>query len=94
MSKNSELKFSGFRVHQNCLGGGGLIVQSCPALCDPMNCSLPGSSVQSSLQQEYSSGLPFPSPGDLPDPGTEPGSPALRADSSPTELPGKPHRTC
>ena len=31
-------------------GGGGLIVQSCPALCDPMNCSPPGSSVQSSFQ--------------------------------------------
>ena len=32
-------------------------------------------------RQEYWSGLPFPSPGDLPDPGTEPGSPALQADS-------------
>ena len=31
-------------------------------------------------RQEYWSGLPFPSPGDLPDPGTEPGSPALQAD--------------
>jgi len=37
-------------------------------------------------RQEYWSGLPFPSPGDLPDPGIEPGSPALQADS----LPGKP----
>ena len=35
-------------------------------------------------------GLPFPSPGDLPDPGIEPGSPALQADSLPTELRGKP----
>ena len=35
------------------------------------------------------SGLPFPSPGDLPDPGVEPGSPALQVDSLPTELPGK-----
>jgi len=41
-------------------------------------------------RQEYQSGLPFPSPGDLPDPGIEPGSPALLADSSPSELPGKP----
>ena len=39
---------------------------------------------------EYWSGLPFPSPADLPDPGIEPGSPALQADSSPTELRGKP----
>ena len=37
-------------------------------------------------RQEYWSGLPFPSPGDLPDPGIEPGSPALQADSLPTEL--------
>ena len=40
-------------------------------------------------RQEYWSGLPFPSPGDLPDPGIEPGSPALEADSLPTELRGK-----
>ena len=38
---------------------------------------------------EYLSGLPFPAPGDLPDPGVKPGSPALQADSLPTELPGK-----
>ena len=37
-------------------------------------------------RQEYWSGLPFPSPGDLPDPGIEPGSPTLQADSLPTEL--------
>ena len=41
-------------------------------------------------RQEYWSGLPFPSPGDLPDPGIEPGSPALEADALPTEPPGKP----
>ena len=41
-------------------------------------------------RQEYCSGLPFPSPGDLPDPGIEPGSPALQADSLPSEPPGKP----
>ena len=41
-------------------------------------------------RQEYWSGLPFPSPGDLPDPGIEPGSPALRADPLTSELPGKP----
>ena len=41
-------------------------------------------------RQEYWSGLPFPSPGDLPDPGIEPRSPALQADSSLTELQGKP----
>ena len=40
-------------------------------------------------RQEYWSGLPFPSPRDLPDPGIEPGSPTLRADALPSEPPGK-----
>ena len=40
-------------------------------------------------RQEYWSGLPFPSPGDLPNPGIEPRSPALQADSLPSEPPGK-----
>jgi len=40
-------------------------------------------------RQEYWSGLPFPSPGDLPDPGIEPVSPALQADALPSEPPGK-----
>ena len=40
-------------------------------------------------RQEYWSGLPFPSPGDLPDPGIEPGSPALQVDSLPSEPRGK-----
>ena len=44
-------------------------------------------------RQEYWSGLPFPSPGDLPDPGIEPRSSALQADSSPYEPPGKPKNT-
>ena len=38
-------------------------------------------------KQEYWSGLPFPSPGDLPDPGMEPRSPALQADALPSEPP-------
>ena len=40
-------------------------------------------------RQEYWSGVPFPSPGDLPDPGIEPPSPALQADTLPSEPPGK-----
>ena len=42
-------------------------------------------------RQEYWSGLPFPSPGDLPDPGIEPRSPALQADALTSEPPGKPN---
>ena len=43
-------------------------------------------------RQEYWSGLPFPSPGDLPDPGIQPGSPALEADALTSEPPGKPYK--
>ena len=58
-----------------------------------MDCSLPGSSVRGIFQVrvlEWQNGLPFPSPGDLPNPGIEPGSPALQADALPSEPPGKP----
>ena len=41
-------------------------------------------------RQECWSGLPFPSPGDLPDPGIEPRSPTLQADALPSDPPGKP----
>ena len=43
-------------------------------------------------RQEYWSGLPFPPPGDLPDPGIEPRSPTLQVDSLQSEPPGKPHQ--
>ena len=51
------------------------VAQSCPTLCDPMDCSLPGSTIHGIFQQEYWSGLPLPSPGDLPEPGIEPRCP-------------------
>ena len=40
----------------------------------------------------HQTSLPFSSPGDLPDPGIEPGSPTLQADTLPAEPPGKPHK--
>ena len=52
----------------------------------PMSCSLPGSSVHGILQARILEWMPFPSPGDLHDPGIEPSSPALQADSLLTEL--------
>ena len=58
--------------------------------CDPMDCSPPGSSVHGIFQARILEWLPFPSPGDLPDPGIEPRSPALQADFFPTELWGNP----
>ena len=45
-------------------------------------------------RQEYCSGSPCPPPEHLPDPGIEPMSPSLQVDSSPIELPGKPHIVC
>ena len=73
-----------------------VLVAQCPTLCNPMDCSWPGSSATEFSRQEYWSGLlpcpllPFPSPGDLPHPGVKPRSPALQADSLPSELPRKP----
>ena len=57
-----------------------LVAQSCLTLCNPKDCSLPGSSVHGILQAGDWSGLPFLSPGDLPNPGIESGSSALQAD--------------
>ena len=54
-----------------------LVAHLCPSLYDLMDCSPTGSFVHGILRQEYWSGLPFPSPGDLPNPGIEPRSPAL-----------------
>ena len=67
-----------------------LAAQSCPILCDPMDLALQAPLSMGFSRQEYWSGLLFPPPGDLPNPGIEPRSPALQADSSPSELPGKP----
>ena len=100
------------------------VTQSCPTLCDPMDCRVHGilqarilewvafpfsrgssqprdgtqlspiagrffTSWATRETQEYWSGWPISSPEDLPDPGIELGSPALQADSLPTELSGK-----
>jgi len=69
---------------------GGLVAKSCPTLVTTWTvaCQVPLSMGFS--RQEYWRRLPFPSPGDLPDPGIKSGSPALQVDSLLTELPGKP----
>ena len=69
------------------------LIQSCPTLCNPMDYSPTGSSVHGISREEYWSGLPFPPPGDLPNPGSEPMSPASSALAGvffTTEPPGKP----
>ena len=69
-------------------------VLSCSVVSDSLR--LPGLSPARFLypwgfsRHEHWSGWPFPSPGDLPNPGNEPSSPALQADSLPSEPPGKP----
>ena len=119
-NRNNEICHIIYILHM-CMCVQRWVAQSCLTLCDPVDCSLPGSSVRGDspgkntgagchapLQgifptqrsnpglriaggfftvwttreaQESWSGLPIPSPGDLPDPGIEPGSPALQVDA-------------
>ena len=51
-----------------------LVTQPCPTLCKPMDCSQPSSSVHEILQVRIQDWVAISSPGDLPNPGTEPGS--------------------
>ena len=70
-----------------------LVVYSCLTLCDPIDCGLPGSSVHGILQARVLEWVVISFPGGggrggLPDSGIEPRSPALQADSLPSEPPG------
>ena len=68
-------------------------IQSCLTLCDPMNCYSPDSSVHEVILAEHWSGLPFPPPGNLPNPGIKPASPVapeLQANSLPLGHLGSP----
>ena len=77
-----------------------LVTQSCPTLCmsrtvahelhEPRTVAHQASLSMKFSRQEYWSGLPFPSPGGLPNSGIKPGSPALQEDALPHELLGKP----
>ena len=70
-------------------GGGGLVTKLCLTLVTPWTVAHQTPLPMGFLRQEYCSGLPFPSPGRLPNPRIKPTSPALQADSLPTEPPGK-----
>ena len=59
------------------------VAQSCPTLCDPGTVAHQAPPSMGFTRQEYLSGLPFPSPGDLPDLGIEPRSPTLYTDALP-----------
>ena len=69
-----------------------LVANPAQLFCNPVDCSLPDSSVHEFPRQEYWTRLPFPSPGDLPSPGIELTSSPLQAGRFfTTEPPGKPH---
>ena len=76
---------TGSRAH-----GGALVTQLCPTLVTPWTAARQAPLSMGFSKQKYWSELPFPPPGDLPNPGTEPGSPAWQADSLLTEPAGKP----
>ena len=80
LSWETSLVVQWLRLHASDAGGKvkvkSLSVTKYLTLCNPMDCSPAGSSMEFS-RQEYCSGLPFPSPGNLPHPGIETGSPAL-----------------
>ena len=69
-----------------------LVAQSCPTLCTPWTVARQAPLSMECPMQEYWSGLPSPSAGDLPTPGIKPGSPTLLVDSLPPESPGKLER--
>ena len=69
------------------------VAQLCPTLCDPMDCTCQAPLSMGFSRQDYWGGLPFPSPGDLPNPEIKPTSllsPDGQADSLPLAPPGKP----
>ena len=78
---------------QFCSGGQSEseseVAQSCPTLCDPWTVAHQAPLSMGFSRGEYWSGLLFPSPGDLPDPGIEPRSPTLQADALISAPPGK-----
>ena len=74
------------------MSGDGVVAKLCPTLATPWTVACQAPQCMGFSRQEYWSGLPFPSPGGLPDPGIEPRSPALQADSLPNELQGKPQK--
>ena len=69
---------------------GGLVAKLCLTLAILWTVACQSPLSMGFSRQEYQSGLPFPSPGDLPDPGIKPASPALAGGFFTTEPPGQP----
>ena len=86
MSKPKEV------ISSTC-GGGGLVTKLCPTLMTPQTVACQSPLSMGFSRQEYWSGLPFPFPGYVPNPGIKPGSPALQAYSLPTMREALPPHT-
>ena len=76
-------------MEENGLKSESEVAQLCPVLATSGTVAYQAPLSMEFSRQEYWNGLPFPSPGDLPDLGVEPGSPALQADALPSEPPRK-----
>ena len=85
-----QLLLLGSRAQFNICGGGDLGAKSHSTLVTPWAVAHQAPLTMGFSRQEYRSGLPFPSAGDLPDAGIKPTSLALQADSLPAEPQGKP----
>ena len=75
-----------FTASTGAAGGGGLVAKSCPTLSTPWTVAHQTPLSMGFSRQEYGSGLPLPSPRDLPNTGIKAGSAALQADSLLTEV--------
>ena len=80
--ERGRMEITGFKEG----GCGDLVAKLCPILVTPWTVAHQAPLPVGFSRQEYWSALPCPSPGDLPDPGIKPGSPALQADSLPSEV--------
>ena len=76
---------SAYLAYMQSGGGGGLVAKSCPTLATPWTVACQAPLSMRFSRQEYWSGLPIRSPGDLPNPAIEPRSPTLQVDSLPPE---------
>ena len=89
---NTEMGFPGSSADKESTCNAGVVVssssevtQSCPTLCDPMDCNLPGSSVRGIFQAGVLEWVAIAFSRGSPNPGIEPGSPAFQADALPSE---------
>ena len=89
-SLNGVLSFPASEHKEAYEDGGGSVTNWCPTLVTQWTAACQAPLSMEISRQEYWNGLPFPSAGDLPDPGIKPGSPPLEGVALTSEPPGKP----